>query len=135
MPTVLKNAVQNIFFLIVRSYHTHTLARLAYDTQLPYSDYINLGRSFLTAWAPLKIRRKYFILTSETIPLHSTIHTVYDNIVIFGKKNDFKQHDYVVFNILKSKAIQKLEQTENIYGERHVIGTFLKKKFSTGLGC
>jgi len=29
---------------------------------------IKSGRSFMTAWAPLQICRKYFVLTSETIP-------------------------------------------------------------------
>ena len=28
-----------------------------------------MGRSFMTAWAPLQICRIYFVLTSETIPL------------------------------------------------------------------
>ena len=33
---------------------------------------IKSGRSFMTAWAPLHIYRKYFVLTSETIPIISS---------------------------------------------------------------
>ena len=36
---------------------------------------IKSGRSFMTAWAPLQICRKYFVLTSETIPPNIRKHT------------------------------------------------------------
>ena len=38
---------------------------------------IKSGRSFMTAWAPLQIWRKYFVLTSETIPMIFTLWKIW----------------------------------------------------------
>ena len=44
---------------------------------------IKSGRSFITAWAPLQIRRKYFVLTSETIPFIFSTPFLFWNKVAF----------------------------------------------------
>ena len=39
------------------------------------------GRSFMTAWAPLQIYRKYFVITSETLPYQSVFSFAFISFV------------------------------------------------------
>ena len=45
--------------------------------QIYWGPAINSGRSFITAWAPLQICGKYFVLISETMPETSLVRPYY----------------------------------------------------------